>query len=136
MEAAHLKAFTDLKLLLTAPPTLILPQLTREFEVTTDASDFAISAVLTQQDAPVAYFSAKLSSGERLLSVDEKETLAVVRALTHWRHYLYQHFTLFTDNPVVSHLMTKPNLTRRQAHWIEVLPTSTLQLCPFRASRM
>lgn len=87
----------------------------------TDASDFAISAVLTQQDAPVAYFSAKLSSGERLLSVDEKETLAVVRALTHWRHYLYQHFTLFTDNPVVSHLMTKSNLTRRQAQWIEVL---------------
>ena len=130
----HQTAFDALKLLLTSPPTLTLPDLTRPFSVTTDASNAAISAVLTQDGVPVAYFSAKLSPAESLLETDERETLAVVRAFLHWRHYLWQHFTLRTDNPVVKHLMTKPNLTRRQAQWTQILADYDFDIVPIKGT--
>ena len=60
-----------------------------------------ISAVLTQEGAPVGYFSAKLSSSELNYSINEKETLAVVHTLVHWKTHLHSPFLVFTDSPVV-----------------------------------
>ena len=117
----HGRAFGALKLALVSPPTLQLPQFDRPFHVTTDASLVAIGAVLCQSGAPIAYFSAKLSRQESLLQVDERETLAVVRAILHWRHYLFCHFRLSTDSRIVRYLLTKRLLTRKQAAWVEVL---------------
>eukprot|EP00253_Pinus_taeda_P001551 PITA_01551 len=49
------KAFTELKDRLWMAPTLALPDLQQPFEVETDASNYAIGAVLTQHGHPVAY---------------------------------------------------------------------------------
>ena len=35
--------------------------------------------------------------------------------------YLFKYFDLFTDNMGVVYLRTKPNLTRREARWVEFL---------------
>jgi hypothetical protein len=55
------KAFFELKHHLCSAPVLTLPDLQQPFEIETDASDYAIGAVLTQQGHPVAYHSETLS---------------------------------------------------------------------------
>ena len=85
-------AFDSLKLCLVSAPVLILPDPTKPFTVTTDASDLAIGAVLSQDqgkgDQPIAYESRKLSPAEQNYPVHEKELLAIVHAIKLWRIYL------------------------------------------------
>ena len=58
------------------------PDFTQEFIVTTDASDYAIGAVLSQgtvgQDRPIAYASRVLSRAEQNYST-EKELLVIAQ---------------------------------------------------------
>ena len=118
--ALHQTAFDNLKHLLISPPVLLLPDWTKPFVVTADASDVATGAVLTQGGRPVAYMSAKLSPAEKNYTADERETLAVVTAFRAWRQYLFLPFVLETDSQVVAHLLTKRGeLTQRQQRWVE-----------------
>ncbi|KAL0451696.1 UNVERIFIED_CONTAM: Transposon Tf2-11 polyprotein [Sesamum latifolium] len=103
-------------------PVLALPDMSKPFVVETDASDFALGGVLVQDGHPVAFESRKLKDVERRYSVHEKELLAVVHCLRLWRHYLLGSlFVVKTDNTAVSHFMTQPKLTSRQARWQELL---------------
>jgi len=120
------KAFETLKEKLIAAPVLLLPDSTKPFVVTTDASDFAIGAVLTQDqgkgEQPVAYESRKLSSAERNYAVHEKELLAIIHAIRTWRMYLEgQKFMVITDHASLEYIKTQNNLSRRQARWLETL---------------
>jgi len=58
----------------------------------TDASDFAIGAVLSQQVEgklhPVAFHSRKMDKAEINYEIHDKEMLAVVSAFKKWRRYL------------------------------------------------
>ena len=56
------QAFETLKYALTHPLVLCLLDFHLPFVVEIDASDFAISGVLTQADQPMAYFSMILNS--------------------------------------------------------------------------
>lgn len=115
-------AFERLKMAMTTRPVLSLPDLQKPFEVETDASDFAIGGVLTQEGHPVAFESRKLKDAERNYPAHEKELLAVVHCLRLWRHYLLgAPFMVKTDNSAVSYFLTQPKLTRRQARWQELL---------------
>jgi hypothetical protein len=93
--------------------------------IETDASDFAIAAVLSQkfEDGrlhPVDFQSRKLSSPEMNYDVYDKEMLAIVFAFKKWRHYLQgaQHKTLvYTDHQNLTYFKTAVVLNRRQARW-------------------
>src|SRR5436190_18592636 len=96
-------AFDILKEKLTTAPVLKYPDFTQEFIVTTDASDYAIGAVLSQgtvgQDRPIAYASRVLSRAEQNYSTTEKELLAIVWAVKHFRPYVYgTKFKIVTDH--------------------------------------
>src|SRR4051812_5016504 len=62
-------AFTELKKAITSAPVLALPTETDKFRVETDASDYAIGAVLSQQQdgkwKPVAFLSRTMTSPEQ-----------------------------------------------------------------------
>jgi hypothetical protein len=111
------EAFETLKDKLISAPVLLLPDPTKPFTVTTDASDFAIGAVLTQDhgrgEQPVAYESRKLSPAELNYPVHEKELLAIVHAIRLWRMYLEgQKFTVITDHASLEYIKTQGNLSR------------------------
>ena len=120
-------AFQTLKDALTNAPVLALPDYDIPFEVTayevvTDASDFAIGAILTQHGRPIAYESKKLTSAERNYHTTDRELLAVIHALQTWRCYLEgPKFRVVTDHHALTHLKTQPTLSRRQARWSEFL---------------
>ena len=74
-------------------PVLILPDHEKPFTLITDASDYATGAILQQRDAlgrahPVAYYSKSLQPAERNYEIHDKELLAIIQALKHFRHYL------------------------------------------------
>ncbi|CAG8689267.1 22617_t:CDS:1, partial [Gigaspora rosea] len=64
------------------------------FLLFTDASEIALSAILSQKDAQgrekvILYASRTLTSAEKNYSVTEQECLAVVWAVTYFCQYLH-----------------------------------------------
>lgn len=117
IEDVHTVAFEKLKELLITPPILIYPDMNQEFILTTDASGKGLGAVLSQmkdgRDRPIAYASRALSQAEinrHRDSAIEKELLAIVWAVKHFRHYLYgSKFTIYTDHKPLIHLNSMNN---------------------------
>ena len=124
---AREKAFQSLRAALLRAPVFHIADVRKSFRVESDASDFALGAVLVQEDNEVAawhaiaYCNRNLTQAERYYTAAERETLAVVFALRSWRIYLFQHFSLFTDSMVEVYLRIKPNLTKRETRWAEFL---------------
>jgi hypothetical protein len=80
------KAFGELKHCLCCAPVLTLQDLQQPFEIETNASDYAIGAVLTQHGHPVAYHSETLSDTVRKYPTYEKEIYSIVQACRQWKH--------------------------------------------------
>jgi hypothetical protein len=78
---------------LVSPSILQYPDFTRIFIFTTDASNEGVGAILSQgeigTDLPVAYASRTLNKAERNYSTTEKELLAIVWGIKHFRPYLF-----------------------------------------------
>src|SRR5215210_6891516 len=70
------EAFEQLKQCMTTTPVLCIPDPALPFTITTDASDFAVGAVLTQDQGkgaqPVAFTSCKMNEHERNYATHEK----------------------------------------------------------------
>uniref|UniRef100_A0A8R7U829 Reverse transcriptase domain-containing protein n=1 Tax=Triticum urartu TaxID=4572 RepID=A0A8R7U829_TRIUA len=84
------EAFQELKRALIQAPVLALPNFSKQFVVETDASATGVGAVLMQDAHHVAYLSKALCPWNLGLSAYEKECLALLLAIDHWRPYL-QH---------------------------------------------
>jgi len=87
-------AFEALKKAFTMAPVLRIPNDEDSFKLSTDASDFATGAVLSQKDMqtnlwyPVAFFSKSLDVHERNYEIYDKELLW---ELEEYRHHLEGH---------------------------------------------
>jgi hypothetical protein len=87
----------------------------------TDASGFALGAILSQKDSTgceyVCSFASRLLKGAELhYGITEKECLAVIWAIKHFRIYLYgTKFTVVTDHKALHWLMTINDPTGRLA---------------------
>src|SRR5712672_42774 len=122
---AQESAFRSLIYTFMVTPVLALPNPSLPFRVITDASDFALGAILEQPDLlnrwhPVAFFSKSMQPPELNYDIHDKELLAIIRALEAFCHYLQGHpepFEVWSDHNNLAYFRTKQKLSRRQARW-------------------
>ena len=123
-EAAHDAAVQALKLALTSPPLVRLPDFDRPFILCTDASDTGLGAVLSQLDDdkvehPVYYASRTLVNGEPNYTVTERECLAVKWSCDLFRPYLLgRPFSVFTDHAALVWLARSRDTKSRLTRWV------------------
>jgi hypothetical protein len=120
------QAFDALKKAIVSAPVLAMPNVDIPFAVTTDASNYAVAAVLSQNgpsgDHPVAFMSKTLSDAERKYGTYDKEMLAILEAIKLWRPYLaYEKFQVLTDHATLTRLFKQKELNQRQTRWVEAL---------------
>lgn len=118
----YISAFESLKKNITNHPILKFPDFEKSFELTTDASNYAIGAVLTQGKQPVCYASRTLNEHERNYSTTDKEFLAIVWAVTYFRPYLWgKRFKIITDHLPIKYLNKKysgKEFSQRNQRWL------------------
>jgi hypothetical protein len=83
--------FEELKKRLTSAPVLILPDITKTFDIYCDASQQGLGCVLIQEGNVVSYTSRQLRKHEENYPTHDLELATVVHALKIWRHYLIGH---------------------------------------------
>jgi hypothetical protein len=111
-----------MKKIMTSPPVLMLPNFELPFEVECDAAGRGLGAVLMQQRKLIAFFSKALSDGNLAKSVYEKELMALVLCIQHWRHYLLgRQFTVFTDHKSLKHFLQQKVTSPDQQGWLAKL---------------
>lgn len=86
-EQHHPESFDKLKKHVTSMSCLNLLDLSKTFEVVTNASGLVVGGVLVQEGRLVAFTSRKLKVHERNYTTHELELLASIHALKLWRHY-------------------------------------------------
>ena len=106
-----------------AHPILLFPDFDKPFMLTTDASDTAIGAVLSQEkdnfDHRVAYLSRSLNKAELNYSTTEEECLAVLYALNQFRPYLLgRKFTLIADHMPLNWTHSQKDPGQRPMRWM------------------
>lgn len=127
------ESFNRLKQCLTTSPILIYPIPGKQFLLDTDASNFAVGAVLSQEvdgnEHVIAYMSKALHKHELSYCTTRKELLAVVTALKNFHPYIYgQKVILRTDNAAVSWMTNLKNPTGQVARWLEQLGSYHLDI--------
>ena len=91
-----------------------------QITVKTDASDYALAAILSIQDTdsevhPVAFKSQTFTGSELNYDVHDKELLAIYEAFKSWRHYLEGStfpVDVVTDHKNLEYFATTKVLTR------------------------
>ena len=69
---------------------------------------------------PIAYYSATFTSTERNYNIYERELLAIIKAITHWRPYLIwmqEPFTIVTDHANLLYWKSPRKLNRQTTRW-------------------
>jgi transposase InsO family protein len=136
-------AFDHLKLAFTHGPILAHADFAAPFVVETDASDFALGAVLSQADTdghlrPVAFHSRALRDAELNYTVHDKELLAIIDAFKTWRHFLVgspHEIVVYCDHRNLLHWTKERNLNGRQARWASFLSSFSPKIV-YRAGRL
>lgn len=127
----QIKSFEQLKTCLMTPPILSYPNFEKPFILYTDASTFALGAILSQEseDKKEHVTSRTLNKHERNYGITELECLAVVWAVKHFHHYLHgQKFTVITDHAALRYLLNMTNPTGKLGRWLMTLNTYDLEI--------
>ena len=138
----HGRAFTRGKQVLTEPPVLHFPEISREFVIHVDASEAGAGAFLAQENEDtgdlsiVAYFSQRFHHSQRYYSATQKECYAVVLAIQHIRLYLWgTHFVCVTDHAALRYLYCMQD-TSDVGRWAIALQQSSLAFLAKEAPQM
>jgi RNase H-like domain found in reverse transcriptase len=73
------QAFKDIRNTIACQVLLKYPDFTKPFDVYTEASDFQLGAVISQDKWPIAFYSQKLNSAQQNYIAMEKELLSIVK---------------------------------------------------------
>jgi len=122
-EGKQQKAFDTLKEKISTAPVLALPDLQHPFEIETDASDYAVGAVLMQHEKPICYHSETFTSAVVNYPTYDKELYALVQCVKKWKRYLMGKETIIhTDHQPLQYLHSQTKLQQlRHYRWIGFL---------------
>jgi Reverse transcriptase (RNA-dependent DNA polymerase)/RNase H-like domain found in reverse transcriptase/Integrase zinc binding domain/Chromo (CHRromatin Organisation MOdifier) domain/gag-polyprotein putative aspartyl protease len=135
-------AFDKLKILFTTAP--ILKHFDPDLEITlhADSSGAALSGIISQWHNgilhPVAFWSRKCTPAECNYDIYDREMLAIVESMKHWRHYLEgakYPIQIRSDHKNLETFMTTKILSRRQARWAEFLTGYDFVLVHIKGTR-
>jgi len=115
-------AFEEVKARLVADPVLACPDFDKPFILQTDASDYGIGAILTQEtergEKVISHSSRTLNGAEENYSTTEKECLTIVWAIRKLKPYLEgYHFKVVTDHMALKWLNSIESPSERIARW-------------------
>ena len=130
------KAFNELKEAFTSASVLSHWIPGAPLIVETDASDYALGAILStvtpdSEIHPIAFHSRTFTAPELNYDTHDKELLAIFDAFRVWRHYLEGApipIEVITDHKNLTYFSTTKILTRRQARWSEYLSQFNLTI--------
>ncbi|CAM9999853.1 unnamed protein product, partial [Choristocarpus tenellus] len=115
-------AFDECKRMLSTAPVLHFPDFSKEFFIHVDVSNVGTGAFLAHKNEDhfdiIAYHSALLSPSQHKYSATQKECLAVILTIQHWRPYIWgKHFTVITDHSALRRLHTMQSTSNLLTRW-------------------
>ena len=72
------KAFEEVKEVISREALLAFPQFDKPFHIYTDASDYQLGSVITQDGKPLAFYSRKMNKAQQNYTTGEQELLSIV----------------------------------------------------------
>ena len=129
------QAFIGIKEALAEATLLVHPKPNTLTNLTTDASDSAVGAVLQQyvngQWQPISFFSKKMKPSEKRYSTFDRELLAVYLSIKHFRYFLEGRiFHVITDHkPLTFAFNASPDRhSPRQCRYLDYISQFTTDL--------
>ena len=103
------------------------------FVLETDASDNCMCAALLQEiegvERPIAFFSRTMNDAERTYDTSQKELLAIVKAVEHFRLFLFRtKFKIRTDHAPLTSIKINSNPSGRLARLLDHLSMHTFEI--------
>ena len=121
----HQKAFELLRATAAEELHTQIPNREEQSLIECDASDHYVGAVLKQKDQksgkwrPCEFFTRKMNPAQQNYTVGEKEMLALVEAVKHWRYYLSPGFIVKTDHKNIEmHIKQQDIQNARILRWV------------------
>ena len=121
------RAFTSLRDAITTQPVLGIADPNKDYIIDTDSSDYALGAVLQQEDDnkqlhPIAYASRSLLPAEQRYGTTDREALAIPWALEHFNTYCEGHkYTAITDHQALRYMLNNKDKTPRMHRMVSKL---------------
>lgn len=95
------------------------PNYEEEFILEVDANEFACGGMLYQKDGVIGFFSNKFNNTEINYTIIEKETLAILKSLNHFKQTIFGYkIKIYTDN---TNIINPSSLTKRINRWKLIL---------------
>jgi hypothetical protein len=108
-------SYEELRKRPTSAPVLVLPDLTKKFNIYCDTSHRGLGCVLMQEGQVVCYASRLLRKHEENYRTHDLQLAAMVHALKIWRHYLIGHrCEIYSDHKSLKYIFTQNDLNLRQ----------------------
>ena len=126
---SYQEAFQTIKDTVTSTPILTHFNRIKEAILETNSSDYINGGVLSQYNDdgvlhPVAFYSKNITPAECNYHIYDKELLAIIRCLEHWRADLEgtdDTIKIYTDHQGLMYFAESQELTRRQARYLDIL---------------